>query len=252
MYQEELNDILSAHEWREIEFKEAQIDVPRSVYETVSAFANTDGGHLVFGVRKNGKDFEVVGVLNVDKVQNDFLTTLRQHDKISVTINVREELHTHGVSDLLIFYVPEVHRSEKPVFLNGDIRRSFIRRGGCDIRCSDDERNRFLMDAAAERYDGHPIDLDMANAFDPQSIKWYRAVYEGRPGNRSHASLSDLDFLSEMGLLVESQGQRLPSRAAILLFGSNASFRQLLPRPLVDCQRFSLTRKIGSCTCLTE
>jgi ATP-dependent DNA helicase RecG len=245
MDQDELLEILRAHEWRNIEFKEAQIDVPRSAYETVSAFANTDGGHLVFGVRKNGKDFEVVGVLNVDKVQNDFLTTLRQRDKISVTINVREELHTHDGSDLIIFYVPEVHRSEKPVFLNGDIRRSFIRKGGCDIRCSDDERNRFLMDAAAERYDGHPIDLDMATAFDPQSIKWYRAVYEGRPGNRSHASLSDLDFLSEMGLLVESQGQRLPSRAAILLFGSNASFRQLLPRPLVDCQRFSLTRKIA-------
>jgi len=243
MNQEELLAILRAHEWRDIEFKKAQIDVPRDAYETVSAFANTDGGHLVFGVSKNGKDFEVVGVLNVDKVQNDFITSLRQHDKINVVINVREELYTHDGLDLLIFYVPEVSRSEKPVFLNGDIRRSFVRRGGCDIRCSDDERNRFLMDAAAERYDGHPIDLDIFTAFDPESIKWYRVVYEGRPGNRSYATLSDLDFLSEMGLLVKRQGHRLPSRAAILLFGNNASFRQLLPRPIVDCQRFSLTRE---------
>jgi ATP-dependent DNA helicase RecG len=242
MTQEELIDLLNAHEWRDVEFKEAQRDVPRNAYETVSAFANTEGGHLVFGVRKNGQEFEVVGVLDVDKVQNDFLTTLRQPEKFSVIVNVREELHKHGDSDLLIFYVPEVHRSEKPIYLNGDIRRSYIRSGGCDVRCSDNERNRFLMDAAGERYDCQSVDFDLSQAFDSESIKWYRAVYEGRPGNRSYATLSDTDFLSEMGLLVEQDGQVSPSRAAVLLFGSNATFRQILPRPAVDCQRFSLAR----------
>ena len=242
MTQDELIDLLKAHEWRDVEFKEAQRNVPRSSYETVSAFANTEGGHLVFGVRKNGQGFEIVGVLDVDKVQNDFLTTLRQREKISVVVNVQEELHKHSESDLLIFYVPEVPRSDKPVFLNGDIRRSYVRSGGCDVRCSDNERNRFLLDAAAERHDSQPVDSDLDTAFDSESIKWYRAVYEGRPGNRSHASLSDVDFLNEMGLLVERRGQRSPSRAAALLFGTNATFRQLLPRPVVDCQRFSLAR----------
>ena len=47
MTQEELIELLNAHEWRDVEFKEAQRDVPRNAYETVSAFANTDGGHLV-------------------------------------------------------------------------------------------------------------------------------------------------------------------------------------------------------------
>lgn len=243
MTQDELIELLNAHEWRDVEFKEAQRDVPSSAYETVSAFANTQGGHLVFGVRKSGHNFEVVGVLDVDKVQNDFLSSLRQREKISVIINVPGELHKHGDSDLLIFYVPEVHRSEKPVYLNGDIRRAFIRTGGCDVRCSENERNRFLVDAAADRYDGRLVDLDMSTAFDPESIKWYRAIYEGRPGNRSYATLSDLEFLSEMGWLVEEHGQRQPSRAAILLFGSNASCRQLLPRPVVDCQRFGLIRE---------
>ena len=242
MTQDELMELLNAHEWRDVEFKEARSDVPRNAYETVSAFANTDGGHLVFGVRKNGQDFEVVGVLDIDKVQSDFLTTLRQPDKLSVIVGVHEELQKHGESDLLIFYVPEVHRSRKPVFLNGDIRRSFIRSGGSDIRCSDNERSRFLMDAAAERYDGQSVDFNLDTAFDSDSIRWYRAVYEGRPGNRSYATLSDTDFLNEMGLLVEEHGQVSPSCAAILLFGTNATFRQLLPRPVVDCQRFSLAR----------
>ena len=240
MTQDELIELLKAHEWRDVEFKEAQHAVPRNAYETVSAFANTDGGHLVFGVRKSGQDFKVVGVLDVDKVQNDFLTTLRDRRKLSVIVDVREDLQKYEGSDLLIFFVPEVHRSDKPVYLNGTIAQSYIRRGASDVRCSAGEVNRFLTDAASERYDGQSTAFNLDTAFDSSSVGWYRAVYEGRRGNRSHATLSDTDFLNEMGLLVEEHGRMLPSRAAILLFGANATFRQLLPRPVVDCQRFSL------------
>ena len=239
MTQDELLSLLRDHEWRDIEFKEARSEVPRSAYETVSAFANTEGGHLVFGVKKDGVSFDVVGVLDVDKIQGDFLSTLRQHDKISVILDIKESLHNHDGKHILVFYVPEAHRSQKPVFLNGNSHRSFIRKGGCDVKCSNDERNRFLVDAAADRYDGVPVELDPGSAFDSDSIRWYRNSYEMRPGNRSNATLTDVQFLGEMGLLVERNGRQMPSRAAILLFGNNPAFRQLLPRPIVDCQRFS-------------
>jgi ATP-dependent DNA helicase RecG len=238
MDKEALINLINAHEWKEVEFKEAQRNVPKSAYETVSAFANTEGGHLVFGVKKDVEDFEIVGVLDVDGVQNSFLSTLRQPDKLSVIVDVQEDLQTYNDAQLLIFYVPESKRSDKPVYLNQDIRRSFIRKGGCDVKCSVDERNRFLIDAATERYDSQGIELDVKSCFEKSSINWYRNTYEGRPGNRSYSELSDLDFLAEMGLLVEISGIRRPSRAAVLLFGTNAVFRQLLPRPLVDCQLF--------------
>lgn len=238
MDQKALMELLQAHEWRDVEFKEAQRDVPRNAYETVSAFANTDGGHLVFGVRKDGEEVDIVGVLNVDKVQGDFLTALRQPEKISGGVEVQEGLHRHDDADLLVFHVPEARRRDKPVYLNGDIRRAFVRSGGSDVRCSENERNRFLMDAATERYDGQPLDFALDDAFDEDSLRWYRAVYEGRADNRSYAGLDDADFLSEMGLLIEQAGVRVPSRAAILLFGANRTLRQILPRPVVDCQRY--------------
>ena len=245
MTREELTALLKSHEWRDVEFKEAQSAVPSRAYETVSAFANTEGGHLVFGVRQNGQDIEIVGVLDVDKVQNEFLSALRQRDKISLVMEVGAELHNLRGADLLVFHVPEVHRSDKPVYLNGDIRRSFVRSGGSNVRCSKSERNRFLMDAATERYDGQALELNLQTAFDAESIKWYRATYEGRPGNRSYATLSDVDFLEQMGLLVEYAGDRLPTRAAILLFGTNPKFRQLLSRPVVDCQRYRSRREMA-------
>ena len=242
MEKAELIERLEGYEWRDIEFKEARHAVPKNAYETVSAFANTEGGHLVFGVRQNGDEFEVVGVLAVDKVQSDFLTTLRQSNKISVVLDVKEELHRQGDAELLVFYVPEANRTEKPVYLDGNIDRSFVRKGGSDIRCSVNERDRFLVDAASERFDGRVVERDPETTFDGDSIRWYRETYERRPGNRSRAELSDLDFLDEMGLLVERDGRRTPTRAAVLIFGCNAAFRQLLPRPVVDCQRFALSR----------
>ena len=242
MEKAELIQRLKGYEWKDIEFKEARRAVPRNAYETVSAFANTEGGHLVFGVRQNGDEFEVVGVLAIDKVQSDFLTTLRQRTKISVVLDVKEELHRHGDAELLVFYVPEASRSEKPVHLDGNIVRSFVRKGGSDIRCSVNERDRFLIDAAPERFDGRVIERDPETAFDGACVRWYRETYERRPGNRSCADLSDMDFLDEMGLLAEQDGRRMPTRAAVLIFGCNAAFRQLLPRPVVDCQRFALSR----------
>ena len=242
MEKAELIERLKGYEWKDIEFKEARRDVPKNAYETVSAFANTEGGHLVFGVRQNGDEFEVVGVLAVDKVQSDFLTTLRQTNKISVVLDVKEELHRQGDAGLLVFYVPEASRAEKPVYLDGNINRSFVRKGSSDIRCSVNERDRFLVDAAPERFDSRAIERDPETAFDGACVRWYRETYERRPGNRSRADLSDLDFLDEMGLLAERDGRRIPTRAAVLMFGCNAAFRQLLPRPVVDCQRFALSR----------
>ena len=212
-----LMQLLEAHEWRDVEFKEAKKSVPKNAYETVSAFANTEGGYLVFGVKEKGQETEVVGVLNVDKVQGDFLTTLNQRNKISVAVDVREEKLRHEDADLLIFYVSEAHRTDKPVYLDRNIHRAFVRRGGSDFRCSESELIRFRMDAAKERYDGQAVDFNVDTAFDADSIRWYRDAYEKRIENKSYEELSDLDFLSEMGLLVEQGSSRLPTRAAILL-----------------------------------
>ena len=246
MTQDELVDLLQAHEWRDVEFKEARRAVPRDAYETVAAFANTEGGHLVFGVRETAGAVDVVGVLDVDKVQGEFLNTLRQPRKISVVVHVQEEIHRLGESDVLVFYIPEVPRPQKPVYLNGDISRAFVRSGGSDVRCSATERNRFLVDAATERYDGQPVECELATAFDEESIRWYRGVYEAKPGNRSYAGLFGVDFLGQMGLLTGHSENRMPTRAAVLLFGANPVLRQILPRPVVDCQRYSETRDAAS------
>ena len=236
MTRDELVNRLEKYEWSDVEFKEAARAAPRSSYETVSAFANTAGGWLVFGVRDDGSTFKIVGVIEIDKVQNEFLSTLRSGQKMNRAIRVSEQVIETDGATLLVFHVAESSRSEKPVYLDGDIRRSFIRRGGCNERCTPAEIERFLRDASADHYDGQLVEaLDAEEFFDPASVRWYRRVFDDRNPGRDQA-LSDLEFLNEWGFVVEHGDRLVPSRAAVLVFGRSRHLRRLLPRPVVDCQ----------------
>ena len=241
---DELLERLRGYEWNDIEFKEAQRDVPRSSYETVSAFANTAGGWLVFGIQQNDSQFEIIGVIEVDKVQSDFLTVLRSRQKFNRIINVQESLLTNEDKTLLVFYIPESPRREKPVYLNGDIRQTYIRRGGNDVRCSEEEIHRFLREASDRRYDSEVIDIGLESCYDPESLRWYRKLFDERNPERD-PSMSDVDFLREWGLVIEQVGKLLPTIASIILFGTPAILNQLLPRPVVDCQLIYANRADG-------
>ena len=64
MTKEELIARLKDIEWEDFEVKTAKSELPKSVAESVSAFANTQGGWIVLGVRQEGKHFEIQGVDN--------------------------------------------------------------------------------------------------------------------------------------------------------------------------------------------
>lgn len=136
---------------------------------------------------------------------------------------------------VLVFHIPEAPRQDKSVYLRGDIRQSYIRRGACDERCTRTEIERFLREASVERYDGQTLDFDPEHCFDHDSLKWYRALFKIR-NPESDSTMSDLEFLHHWGFVNETRNQLLPTRASVLLFGKDAVFRQILPRPVVDSQ----------------
>lgn len=236
MNRDQLIERLNAFEWNDIEFKEAQRDVSRDSYKTVSAFSNTSGGHLVFGIRHNNGNHEIVGVIEVDKVQNDFLSGIRSSDKFSKIIDAKESVIRDGDSVILVFYIPEANRHEKPVYLQGDIRQSYIRRGGGDEKCRPEEIEAFLRDASHDRYDCALTNADPESFFDEESLAWYRRQFNDRNPGDETSGLSNTEFLHHWGLLNEDGHQLRPTHAAVFLFGTDAVIRQCLPRAVVDAQ----------------
>lgn len=89
MTKSELISNLADLEWEDFEVKAAMGGLPKSSWETVSAFSNTAGGWLVFGVRQNGKIFEIQGVSNPEKIEQDFLNAIRS-GKFNVFISTQQ------------------------------------------------------------------------------------------------------------------------------------------------------------------
>ena len=236
MTQAQLVQALSAGEWNDVEFKEARTAVPKSAYETVSAFANTHGGWIVFGVAERGHDFEAVGVDAPDKLQNDFLSVLHADQKVNHDVEVTERRLTVNGKTVLAFHIAENVRTRKAVYLDGDLRRTFLRKGGGDYRAQMQDIERLLRDATADRWDGQPCDrVLLEEAFHPGSLRWYRTRFHAA-NSGFDAEQPDQDFLYHWGFLRRDGKQFLPTRAAIMLFGSSLAVHQLIPRPTVDVQ----------------
>lgn len=237
MTRDDLLAALQSIEWNDIEFKEAAWAVPKDALSTVSAFANTEGGHLVFGVKQANGTFTVTGVTDADKIQNDFLGQVRDSNKVSVFLPIGGTVHDLTEGTVLAFYIPEAERHQKPVYLDGNPKKAHIRRGGRDDTCTGDELLRFIRDASNIRYDAETLDLDIGRCFDETSVRWYRARFAAsNPGKDTAAD--DTTFLRNWGFLVEQGGVLRPTRAAILVLGSGEYVRQVLPRMVTDVQLY--------------
>ena len=106
---------------------------------------------------------------------------------------------------------------------------------------SDFHEDRAWRDPAADPYERRVLEeLEAPRFFDPPSVRWYRSVFSDRNAGKEQ-DLGDVEFLHERGLVVECGDRLAPTRAAVLVFGRPRYVRQVLPRPVIDCQFIGVT-----------
>lgn len=239
MTKDELINRLKGYEWTDFECKKARRDVPKDAYTTVSAFANTEGGWLLFGISEENGQLQVTGVDvdAFDRLQDAFLTTLRSAQKLNHIISAEPHVHELDGKRILLFFIPENPRHQKPVYLNGNPRDSYIRRAARDERVTNNELQRFIRDASVYSWDSEPLEkLDAQTCLDVETIKWYQSQFYRR--NSEQLQINDpIEFLQEWNFIVDQGGKPLLTRAAVLLFGTNSCVRNVVPRAILDYQR---------------
>lgn len=91
MNMQDLKQLIYKGETVDIECKKAESKVPKSVYESYSAFANTKGGYIILGVDENKKKtkpeehFMIQGIENPSKQMEDFWNTINS-GKVNINI----------------------------------------------------------------------------------------------------------------------------------------------------------------------
>lgn len=101
----ELHRILAQGEGLRIEFKEAQNGVPDSLYDTVSAFLNREGGIILLGVDDNGSVLGLNGQ-NLMQLKQNAVTALNNPDVINPPFALAVSEVVYGNDILLYIRVP--------------------------------------------------------------------------------------------------------------------------------------------------
>lgn len=228
----EFRQLIAKPEWADVELKAARNQYPKEALSSVSAFANTGGGYLIFGVDER-QDDPLVGVIEVDQVQNAFIGLLKDTKKFSSIIRFNAELIELDGNYFLVFHIEEALRHEKPIYLNGELKQTFLRKGGRDDKASDEDMRRMIRDASTRTRNEEVLDLDPESCFDTNTIKWYRKVYESRHGDK-YFDLSHIEFMDQFGLVKEIGDELKPTYGAVLMFGAEKYVRQIMPRFTLD------------------
>ena len=231
---QELHQLISKPEWADVELKKAANAFPREALSSVCAFANSGGGYLVLGVDEKSLP-TISGIQDIDKVQNECLGLLKDTQKFSCRIDYDppELLEIDGVRVLVIF-IQDAGYQNKPVsVVEGKVPVVYLRKGARDEKATAEEISRMLIEANNLSATDRLLKVEAETFFNPNTLKWYRKVFESRH-NLKYYDLSHLEFLDELGLVQDDNGQLKPTRAAVLMFGTDKLLRQQLSRCVVD------------------
>ncbi|MDR3186227.1 MAG: putative DNA binding domain-containing protein [Christensenellaceae bacterium] len=222
-------DITKISEYREgnrIEFKKAQNGLPDSLWETYSAFANTDGGVILLGAGENpDKTLNIIGVTDPDDLIKIFWDTINNRSKISVNILTAKNVVIEEIDDkkVIVINVPRAMRQYKPVYLKKDFYgQSFRRNREGDYHCTMAEVNNMNRDANDVTQDRLVLDKYPISILNADTINRYRIHFSNLKNEHIFVKHSDDEFLEKIGAIKRSDndGYLHPTLGGLLMFGN--------------------------------
>ena len=230
---DDIYGLLHSTEGTVVEFKTARGGFPQSFWTTFSAFANTDGGVIVLGIKEKNKLPVVDGLTEMEAIdlKKKFWDMAHNPQKVSDPLLEDKDAHVEEIAGkgwVLVCEVPRASYDRRPVFLNGrPYGNTYKRRHEGDYLCTDEEVRQMFADANLRHgsmdarilkgYSMDDIDLDTLHS--------YRKAYDSRHENHPWSDLSDMDFLKKVEAWRKDRetGEEGFTVAGIMMFGKTQS-----------------------------
>lgn len=237
-----LDRLSTYREGNRLEVKSAKGGLPASLWESYSAFANSDGGVIVLGVREN-KDgtLSIDGVPDAHKLLKDFWNMVNNRQKISCNILTDSMVSVESLDgkDVMVIRVPRAMRTSRPVYVGFDPKLGTFRRNGeGDYRCSLEEVSLLMRDASLVPEDSKILNGLDYSAFCQDTIRSYRQIFRLTHPNHTWNDDEDEIFMRRLGAVREDKdtGKFHPTAAGLLMFGYEYEITGEFPNYFLDYQ----------------
>jgi len=228
-------------EGNRLEAKKAEGGLPRSIWETYSAFANTNGGVILLGVEElPDKSLHVCGVEDPEKFIKEFWDTVNNRQKVNHNILTDHHVQAEQMNGktIITISVPRATRFDKPVYIGDNpLRGCFRRNGEGDYHCSQDDVSAMLRDASSQNLDLTVVQDFPVSVLNADSIRRYRIRMSNFRPSHSYLALENVDFLYQLGAVRRGEDNQLhPTQAGLLMFGNEPEIVQVFPHYFLDYQ----------------
>lgn len=243
----DLSKLGEYREYNQLEAKKAKGGFPGSFWETYSAFANTDGGIILLGVREEKDGRLVPEDVDAEKLEKDFWNMVNNRQKISANIVTRSMVKIEQIDDkkILVVRVPRAERAARPVYVGTDPKSGTYRRNHeGDYHCSLDEMSLMFRDAAYVTQDAKVLDKMDMTVFCKDTVKGYRNFFRSTHTNHLWNNEDDEMFLRKIGAIgIGEDGKYHPTAAGLLMFGYEYEITREFPNYFLDYQE---NRSLGT------
>ena len=231
MTSDKLKEILQKGEGIEVEFKTSKFELNKNAFESICAFLNRKGGHLLLGVKNDGT---VEGVIDecVQDIINNIVTNANNPQKLNPPFYLSTQIVEYERGKVIYVYVPEssqIHSTKGKIFDRNED-------GDFDITHQTEQVTQLYLRKQTTYSENRIFPYIKLSNFKQELFSRVRTLAKNERADHPWQDMNDEELLRSSGLFKHDHqtGKDGYTLAAVLLLGKDEVIQSVLPHHKTD------------------